>query len=130
MERVCLPLKRDLDLLRSMLLKMESLDSSYGIIRLHTFRELCDDDVVLSLHIQLLLDAGFIEVADSLYADDMVQDFLINRITFAGYDYLDTVRDESIWGEIKKRLASVGKSASLDIVKALGVAIVKQHLGI
>ena len=123
-------MKRDLDLLRSILLKIESLDSSCEIIRLQTFRELCDDDVILSLHIQLLVDAGFIEASDPFYADDTVQDFVINRITFAGYDYLDTVRDESVWNEIKQKLISIGKSASLDVVKALGTAIVKQHLGI
>lgn len=130
MERKDLFLKRDLDLLRGILLKIESLDSSCEIIRLQTFRELCDDDVILSLHIQLLVDAGFIEVSDPFYADDTVQDFVINRITFVGYDYLDTVRDESVWNEIKQKLISIGKSASLDVVKALGTAIVKQHLGI
>ena len=99
-------------------------------MRLHTFHELCDDDVVLSLHIQLLRDAGFIEVTDSLYADDMVQDFLISRITFAGYDYLDTVRNESIWNEIKQKISTIGGSVSIDVIKSIGVAIVKQHLGI
>ena len=123
-------MKRDLDLLRAILIKIESLEPSYGIMRLHTFHELCDDDVVLSLHIQLLRDTGFIEVTDSLYADDMVQDFLISRITFAGYDYLDTVRNESIWNEIKQKISTIGGSVSIDVIKSIGVAIVKQHLGI
>lgn len=123
-------MKRDLDLIRSMLLKMESLDSSYGTIRLYTFKDLCDDEAVLSLHIHLLLDAGLIEATDVVYTGDNVDDFLITRITFTGYDYLDAIRNESIWNEVKQKISSVGSSVSLEIVKELGVTLVKQHLGI
>lgn len=120
--------KRDLDLLRNILLKMEALGA--GTKRLHQFRCLNDDDAVLTLHIQLLIDAGFIEVTDEVYTGDGTKDFLIQRITFAGYDYLDTVRNDDTWLEIKQRLKKVGESVSLDIVKSLGVAIIKQNLGI
>lgn len=123
-------MKRDLDLLRNMLLKMESLDSSHGTVRLYTFKDLCDDEAVLSLHIHLLLDAGFIEAADIVHLDDAVDDFLITRITFDGYDYLDSIRNDSIWNEVKQKISSVGGSVSLDIVKELGVTLVRQHLGI
>lgn len=123
-------MRRDLDLIRNMLLKMESLDSSYGIVRLHTFKDLCDDDAVISLHIHLLLDAGFIEATDSIYLDENVDDFLITRITFAGYDYLGSIRSDSVWNEVKKRIASVGGSVSLEIVKDLGVTLLKTQLGI
>ncbi|MCB5725314.1 DUF2513 domain-containing protein [Mitsuokella jalaludinii] len=123
-------MKRDLDLLRNMLLKMESLDSSHGTVRLYTFKDLCDDEAVLSLHIHLLLDAGFIEATDIVHLDDAVDDFLITRITFDGYDYLDSIRNDSIWNEVKQKISSVGGSVSLDIVKELGVTLVRQHLGI
>lgn len=122
--------KRDLDLIRNMLLKMESLDSSHGTVRLHTFEDLCDDDAVISLHIHLLLDAGFIEATDSVCVADNIDDFLITRITFAGYDYLDSIRSDSIWNEVKQKISSVGGSVSLEIVKELGVTLLRQHLGI
>lgn len=123
-------MKRDLDLIRRMLLKMESLDSSYGTIRLNAFKDICDDEAVLSLHVHLLLDAGLIEATDMVYTGNGVDDFLITRMTFAGYDYLDSIRDESVWNEVKKKIASVGGSVSLDIAKELGVMLLKQHLGI
>ncbi|WP_423791593.1 DUF2513 domain-containing protein [Mitsuokella jalaludinii] len=84
----------------------------------------------MSLHIHLLLDAGFIEATDSIYLDENVDDFLITRITFAGYDYLDSIRSDSVWNEVKKRVASVGGSVSLEIVKELGVTLLKTQLGI
>lgn len=123
-------IKRDLDLIRRMLLKMESLDSSYGTTRLNAFKDMCDDEAVLSLHVHLLLDAGLIEATDMIYTGNGVDDFLITRMTFAGYDYLDSIRDESVWNEVKKKIASVGGSVSLDIAKELGVMLLKQHLGI
>ncbi len=67
-----------------------------GDMRIFDFRDLCDSLPVLSLHIALLLDAGFIEVTDSLYIEDDAKDFIITRITFEGYDYLDAIRDEGI----------------------------------
>ena len=123
-------IKRDLDLIRRMLLKMESLDSSYGTIRLNTFKDICDDEAVLSLHVHLLLDAGLIEATDMVYTGNGVDDFLITRMTFAGYDYLDSIRSDSVWNEVKKKIASVGDSVSLEIVKELGVTLVKAQLGI
>lgn len=123
-------IKRDLDLIRRMLLKMESLDSSYGTIRLNAFKGMCGDEAVLSLHVHLLLDAGLIEATDMIYTGNGVDDFLITRMTFAGYDYLDSIRSDSVWNEVKKKIASVGDSVSLEIVKELGVTLVKAQLGI
>ena len=109
---------------------MESLDSSYGTIRLNAFKGMCGDEAVLSLHVHLLLDAGLIEATDMIYTGNGVDDFLITRMTFAGYDYLDSIRSDSVWNEVKKKIASVGDSVSLEIVKELGVTLVKAQLGI
>ena len=110
-----------------MLLRIEDTDVSEKLTY-RSFSDLCDDDEMILLHIELLMDAGFILAVDESVSNE--PDYTIARITFAGYDYLDAVRDNGIWSEIKQRLENVGESVSLDIVKALGAAIIKQNLGI
>lgn len=121
-------MKRDLDLLRQMLLRIESLDSSKHKITVDSFSDLNSDWNTIVLHIELLIDAGFIEASD--VSTCSADDYIIRRITFTGYDYLDSIRNDSIWNEVKQKISSVGGSVSLEVVKELGVTLVKQHLGI
>ena len=74
----------------------------------------------------LLNDAGLIQVLDT--STKLGDDFLVERMTFAGHDYLDAIRDKAIWEKIKDKLIPFGGQVSLDIVKELGVAFVKQQL--
>ena len=80
-------------------------------------------------HVKLLLDAGYIEAKDagtSMEGDD----FLIQRITNAGHDYLDSVRDETVWAKTKEHLKKVGGGAALDTVKAVAKAASLSLLGL
>ena len=49
-------------------------------------------------------------------------------MTFAGCDYLDAVRDKAIWERIREKLATFSGQVSLEIVKELGISLVKQQL--
>ena len=120
-------LKRDLDLLRNILLRIEDTDVSKKLTY-RSFSDLCDDDEMILLHIELLMDAGFILAVDESASNE--PDYTIARITFAGYEYLDTVRDESHWKDVKEKLLPLGGSATIDIVKELGVNFLRQQLGL
>lgn len=120
-------MKRDLDLLRNILLRIEDTDVSKKLTY-RSFLDLCDDAEMILLHIELLMDAGFILAIDE--SDCRGADYAIVRITFAGYEYLDTVRDESRWADIKEKLLPVGGSATIEIIKDLGVSFLRQQLGL
>ena len=47
----------------------------------------------------------------------------IVRMTFDGCDYLEAIKNDTIWNNVKKDLKRIGGSASLDIVKTLAVNI-------
>lgn len=97
-------MKRDLDLIRNMLLTIESVDADNPHkIYIGTFIDLCGNPYIISQHIQLLMDSGFIE-ADGPFYDDDIEDFYIKRITSAGYDYLDSVRNPDVWAATKSKL--------------------------
>lgn len=48
-----------------------------------------------------LIEADYI-CANPLSVDDSIYDILYSSITFAGHQYLDSVRDTNVWKKIKK----------------------------
>ena len=119
-------MKRDLDLLRNMLLRIEEAESE---IENSDFDDLSDNPQIIGFHIQLLIDADFISAIDAscIGSPDY---FVIHRLTFSGCEYLDSVRSNDVWGQAKKKLAGIGGSASLDVVTTLRSALAKAQLGI
>lgn len=122
-------LKRDLNLLREILLKIESNNSCNPLcIGNFTNNEIeCPN---YSFHIHLLLDAGYIEAKKISYIGQQCDDFLITRLTNSGCDYIDAIRDDTVWNSTKEKLKSVGGSSALEIVKAIAIATTKNILGI
>lgn len=122
-------MKRDLDLIRDMLLRIEDISNGARLICVEDFTDLCDDRHSISYHLELLEDAGYIAVIDHPYTDDY-KDFALTRLTMLGADYLDSVRNNSIWRKVKDKLEKVGNDASLKIVCDVATSIMKQQLGI
>ena len=50
------------------------------------------------------------------------------RMTSRGYDYLDSVRDKSVWNKTKEKLSTLSGSASLQTVQTLASETIKSML--
>ena len=99
-------MKRDIDLLRRILLDMEG-----GGVGGHGRG---DDPQTLHYHVQLLHDAGLI-VADELVPGQWWPE----RITWAGHEFLDLSRNDALWNRAKSDVASKIGSAPFSIVQEL-----------
>lgn len=122
-------MKRNIDLIRQILLYCEDKNPD----RVYT-DELADElDVdfeTISYHIQLLDDCGYIQT-DAMHAiGSFMPDFIIYRITSYGHDYLDSVRDDDVYKETKKKLGPKFASITLDVVKSVATEVIKGQLGI
>ena len=119
--------KRDFDRIRELLLMAEAIpadesdDFNAGYVDL--MENLSSSD---GYQLGLMKDAGLIEgsgASDGFF-----------RITFAGHDFLDSVRDNSLWEKTKAAVADTGGNATLEIVKGLAVGFlrnkVEKHTGI
>jgi len=112
-------MKRDMDLLRNMLFLIENCpDVPPKTLRLESFLDLTSNLFLISAHLELLKEAGFIEARVLSVDNDGVKNYEISRITFSGYEYLDTIRDAKIWRDVKEKISNVG-GATFDIIKAL-----------
>lgn len=118
--------KRDLELLRRLLLSIEESDD----IPVHPnqLTNLCSDQNLLNYHIYLLYEAGFIHAIEVDVMGSYIPQYRILYLSNSGYDYLDSVRNVTIWNKVKSCLSSVGGNVALDIVQQLAEKFIIQSL--
>jgi len=108
-------MKRDWDLVREVLLKLEECESSRGRLRPEEIAG--RDGEVVSYHIQILTEAGLIvgECSRSMGAPLYCT---ATRLTWAGHEFLDQVRNHTAWNRIKGVAREKGLDITLDVIKA------------
>jgi hypothetical protein len=123
-------MKRDMDLMRNILLRIEERsDVPPKKLYVDDFADLHKDLFVVSLHIDLMCDAGLIEVFDSNIESDGLKNFAITRLTLAGYEYLDAIRSVKVWRSVKTKVEYLG-GAGLEILKQLAIKELSKELGL
>lgn len=114
-------MKRDMDLIRLILLKIEE---EYGS---HTLLDLSIDGYdmeTVAYHCKLLFEAGFVSYYDSIYSSGGLDGFQVGSITWNGHDYLDKVRDNSVWHKTKEIIKKNGLPLVIDTVKTISNGII------
>ncbi|TWH49627.1 DUF2513 domain-containing protein [Sporomusa sp. KB1] len=120
-------MQRDLELIRNILLKIESLDKR--TITIHDLGGITTDEFnKIGFHLRLLMDCNYIEAIDLRTKE--CDNYVVKRITSLGYDYLDNIRDNKVWKETKSKLTAIGSSASLEIIKLVAGKAITNLLGI
>lgn len=122
-------MKRDMDLMRRILLRIEERsDIPPRTLTLDDFMDMKKSSYEISLHLDLLYEAGLIAVMDIAIVGDL-KDFTIERLTLAGYEYLDAIRNYKVWDRVKQAIDSVG-GATLDVIKQVAVRELSKELGL
>ena len=122
-------MKRDPDLIRTILLAVEATPAGEPISNNDIEAE-GHDPVEVSEHVQLLHQAGFLEVTISQELKPRgSRTCFIRRITWNGHEYLDTIRDPRIWARTKDAVAKVGGATSVELIKFVATQFAKEALG-
>lgn len=118
-------MKRDPDLERQILLAIEAYDgiSEPGHAKV---RHLAPTSHEADYHVLLLSEAGLISAMD-MRTDGDPYEMWPTRLTMAGHEYLDTIRDEEVWRRTKEGARAVG-SFSLDALRALAKGLVREKI--
>ena len=64
----------------------------------------------------ILKEANYAEIT-ILEADDQFCGALYSRITLAGHQYLDSIRSNTVWDKLKKKLHDEGLSFTFGVIK-------------
>lgn len=107
-------MKRDLDLVRCILISVEKADGPIGDVML---ANCCEDIGRLAFHIELMQAHGLLtaSVERDAYGDPLSLE--VGGLTWEGYDYLDAIRSPQVWNKAKDAISKAVGDTSLSIVK-------------
>ena len=124
-------MQRNMDLIRKLLLGLESEASTQ-----HEFNLEGVEELEKWYHVDLLLEAKFIRGVEVHWSADgrMVYPYLegLVSLTWQGHDFLDAVRNDSVWQKAKEKAQAAGldfQSLTIEVVKSLCVSTAKHLIG-
>ncbi|OYY29777.1 MAG: hypothetical protein B7Y63_06855, partial [Sulfurovum sp. 35-42-20] len=119
-------MKRDLDLMREIMLTLEEkMEYGKNIMSDRLFEMMNNktlSSAKLSYHIGLLIEVNFIDAVKTSHHRGI--DFDITTITSDGQDFLDTIRQDSTWDIIKEQAVKMG-GYSLSLIVDIGKEYLK-----
>jgi len=115
---------RDMDLIRLLLLKLEAEPLDGNLWRLDLddlgISDYTHDEIAYQM--VLLIDGGLLDGQRELSGG-----FVARKLTWAGHDFLDSVRDPAIWAKTKDGAKAAGGFTS-DLLKALAKGLLKKQI--
>ncbi|WP_027149478.1 DUF2513 domain-containing protein [Methylobacter tundripaludum] len=119
-------MKRDMDLVRDLLLVIESHPLLDGMRRMQP-DEPGDLDITdhssneVTYHLNMLIKAGLVEGKITMQMP------IISKLTWQGHDFLDSIRDPVIWRETMEGAKKAG-GFSLELLGALAKGLIKKKI--
>jgi len=117
-------MKRNWDLIRSILLKLESQAEARGSLSPDGFTGF--DSEAVSYHFKLLQSAGLIEAIDYSSLNEL--SLVARSLTWQGHEFLDKIRNDTVWNSLKTTIKSKSLDLSLDTIKQVAQTIISQML--
>lgn len=110
-------MKRDWNLIRQILLKLEEKPDTSGTI--HPNQLTGYDEETVSEHMRLLSEARLIEVTGVRHNRNVPTFCMARALTWQGHEFLDAVRNDSVWYRIGSLAKEKGIELTLDSIKQL-----------
>lgn len=114
-------MKRDMDLIRALLLQTEEEekpDLSGWTEKQQVY------------HMALLIEANLVHGEIIEDQNGRVASTLTTRLTWDGHEFLDAARDDTVWKKVKEKLAAVGTNVAWPVLTAVLTDLAKKKLGI
>lgn len=125
-------MKRDLDLIRKIMLTLEDKMEYGKNFKSATLFEIMREESLtiekLSYHVGLLVEGGLIKAKEYKYQSGEPTDYLINTITSQGHDFIDTIRQNTTWNQIKEKAHEIG-GFSISLLIDIGKEYLKKQIG-
>ena len=114
-------MKRDMGLIRAILIDLESDGNLQGI---------STDEDLLRYHIRLAIEADLLRGNVAEYAGGY--QVLLNDlpITNKGHDFLDAIREDSVWKKVLARITGITGSVGVELLVELAKEEIRKRLGL
>ena len=116
-------MKRNMDLVRSLLLRLEECPHGYAPSRIEVVGHTSEE---VGYHFLLMLEAKLIDGAEFSESGHPSPSAMPNRLTWLGHDFLDACRDNGRWRKAQGIFERVG-GVTMDVaIKVLTSLLNKQ----
>lgn len=113
-------MKRDLDLVREILLKTEEADRPLNAKDIY-YKDLSQE--VILYHVGLMANKGLLDVG--VFKDFSAEPMLItiNGLTWDGQDLLDTMRNKAVWAKAKNAIKRTIETTTFEVIKQVCIKV-------
>jgi hypothetical protein len=115
-------MKRDMNLIRLLLLETEGEDPKPDLSPYNEDQRLH--------HSALLIEAGLVHGEIILDGNGQPGATVILRLTWAGHEFLDAARNDTIWHKAGERIKKSGVDVTIPLLQELLKQLLKQSLGL
>ena len=119
-------MKRNWDMIRDILTQLEEFSRMEGRFNLSRFPQ--DKRAEISYHMELLIEADLVNGQMLGEFGPGCDDFIVNRLTWQGHEFLDAIRNDTVWKETKISFLSQGISMTFDLVKSFASDVAASYL--
>jgi hypothetical protein len=124
-------MKRNWDVIRELLAKVEECTLPTDMVRLADFPE--ERQAEISYHMALLIEAGLVQGQVVKTIGPEVKDFFAQKLTWSGHELIDSIRSDTVWNKTKKVFVEKGVDMSIDLIKSVAkeaaAGLIKGALG-
>lgn len=117
-------MKRDWDLIRKILFKLEEKADAKSLLQDNEIKGF--DSETVSYHFKLLHSAGLIEGVDFSSMNEL--SYAAQSLTWAGHEFLDKIRSDTIWNNVKTLVKTKSLDLSFDVIKSAASALISSML--
>lgn len=105
-------MQRDMDLIRRITLAVAALPYDETLTGLPGV-----DEATFGMHAMWMDEAGLIKAAIHEYLDDEPPTAVIFRLTWAGADFADSIRDETLWNKARETVLKPTASFTFGLLR-------------
>jgi hypothetical protein len=120
-------MKRDMDLVRKILLAMDAYEHGFAP---HDLTIPGYDQEVIGHHVWLMAEGQLLTASTMTVSNSESPIALPHTITWKGHDFLDAVRNDSIWSKVKIQLKDHAITVPFALLQDLALKILAAHVGL
>lgn len=119
-------MKRDWEIIRAILTKIEDdVSCQKKFLDLSDFnKNTLDERYAIAEHMRLLIDAQLVrgEMSQRLGVN-VVSGFTAKGLTFSGHEFLDVIRNDTVWNKTKETFKTKGLDMTFDLIKTVAGSV-------
>ena len=119
---------RDWEIIRAILVRLEESNTPNSVVNMQDFEGIEEQSVAYNM--RLLRDENCIEanILETSTGDNLIGAAIARRLTPKGHDLLDSIRNETVWNQIKDKFQSKSLDMTIDLVIKVGMRIMDSML--